>query len=1287
MSFQNKHPSYGNRPIPSLQLYSTLAKFNGQSLTSKYNLEGAGLSNLSSGVNQMSISNNNNNNLNMNTNYQDNNQYTNQYNNQYNNNQYNNNQYNNNQYNNNQNNNQYEDHRYDPSYNSNQSNNNTFTTPAQSTRPYSAAATRGVVGNLLGKQDENIIIQENSLPSKRRIEPQYKPQGTSLIGGQTDNDPYRTTSQRMNEGESSLNNKSTKKKLYNNNVKTYSPITGTTSSYIQPNIQPNPNNKGNSEVNNTEFTENSPVLDRLRKIIESRGSKGIIGLSRIFKIMDDDGSKTLSFDEFKKAMKEFNMGLSDAEVLLLFKKFDYTNLGVISYNNFLTTIGGKLNDRRKKLIHMAFNILDEDKSGVVTLEEIALKYDTSKHPEVLTGKKTSEEVLTEFIKVFEVGGVIDGNVTLDEFENYYRGISAGIDNDDYFELMIRNSWRISGGEGAAANTANLRVLVTHADGSQTVEEVKNSLGLDPRNKTEITKRLNSQGISSVTVDTTGGTEENKGRRSFSSPAGNGNPYNLSVGPSPNFSAPPPPTQSKPKQARPSTSNRSRQLSSVDNVNHPTAPSPGLQLLIEKLKKEFKARGTGNNISLLNLKRRFKIMDDDGSGNLCFNEFKKALKEFAWEYTDNDYRALFDYFDRDSSGTISYEEFIYGVRDKLKENRLNLVLQAFNLLDTSGDGIISFDEIASKYDCSKHPDVLSGKKTPQKVYHEFMSTFEDSKTADGKITKEEFIDYYTNLSVGIENDDYFELMMRNSWHISGGENSAANSSNLRVLVTRSDGTENTITILNDLGLKKDDISAIYSRLLSQGESDIFAINGKVIRKVNINGVDVITTSGHTSALNNPPPGSKLVVPKLVEKATPFSYNQSSQQYQQNKTINMTNYNKKNFPVSTSKDISIHPRDLDQSYNVSKKNIVGETLLGVLRTQLINSGVDNLVEFQRTFSDFDKDNSKTISYHEFNEILKNFSIVFSDDQIVALFKYMDKDLSNEIDYEEFLEAIRGPIPSQLLYICHAIFDRLDPENKGSLTPSELISKYSPDNHPQVISGEYDRQVILNKLLDTLDVGESIAGRITRDEFIKYYHTIYISSKEPIEQFIEELSCLWNVDSSLVNSNRSNSTRNNRLNSAKNFAENYWEKKNNNINNNINKNTRPQSSSAIYRGSTSNSSRSNSVQNHPFVRSNTFTATSNNIFNTDLKVQNNLQVFGSSAAVQKEEDQNIPNEVKIENMIQEGILKINEGESDKALLILSNALALAQIVYPPCHSVPVKIEQVIEIAKRRDKTRGRR
>jgi len=97
-------------------------------------------------------------------------------------------------------------------------------------------------------------------------------------------------------------------------------------------------------------------------------------------------------------------------------------------------------------------------------------YDASKHPDVMSGKRTAQEVLREFLETFEVGGEVDGKVTWSEFLNYYANLGASIDSDDYFELMMRNSWRGSGGDGQAANSANRRVLVTAADGTERVVE-------------------------------------------------------------------------------------------------------------------------------------------------------------------------------------------------------------------------------------------------------------------------------------------------------------------------------------------------------------------------------------------------------------------------------------------------------------------------------------------------------------------------------------------------------------------------------------------------------------------------------------------------------------------------------------------------------------------------------------------------------------------------------------------------------------------------------------------------
>ena len=42
------------------------------------------------------------------------------------------------------------------------------------------------------------------------------------------------------------------------------------------------------------------------------------------------------------------------------------------------------------------------------------------------------------------GGTRDRSVTPEEFHEYYNNVSASVDNDQYFELMMINSWKLYG---------------------------------------------------------------------------------------------------------------------------------------------------------------------------------------------------------------------------------------------------------------------------------------------------------------------------------------------------------------------------------------------------------------------------------------------------------------------------------------------------------------------------------------------------------------------------------------------------------------------------------------------------------------------------------------------------------------------------------------------------------------------------------------------------------------------------------------------------------------------------
>ena len=73
---------------------------------------------------------------------------------------------------------------------------------------------------------------------------------------------------------------------------------------------------------------------------------------------------------------------------IAFVAFDRDNTGEIDYDEFIRSIRGEMNEFRQKLVQQAFDILDANKSGEISFEEIKNKYNVSGHPDVLSINKT-----------------------------------------------------------------------------------------------------------------------------------------------------------------------------------------------------------------------------------------------------------------------------------------------------------------------------------------------------------------------------------------------------------------------------------------------------------------------------------------------------------------------------------------------------------------------------------------------------------------------------------------------------------------------------------------------------------------------------------------------------------------------------------------------------------------------------------------------------------------------------------------------------------------------------------
>lgn len=192
------------------------------------------------------------------------------------------------------------------------------------------------------------------------------------------------------------------------------------------------------------------LLQNLRDRLAKRGSRGIASISRKFKIADDNNSKSLDIGEFKKAMKDFRIGMNEKQTASVFRLFDRDGSGEISYDEFLRMIRGSMNKAREAIAKRCFNIMDKDGSGELDINDIRQNFNAKQHPDVKAGKKSEDEILGEFLDTFEdhfadIKGnedSRDGIIKMHEWIEYYNNVSMSIDDDEYFKVMMNNAWNL-----------------------------------------------------------------------------------------------------------------------------------------------------------------------------------------------------------------------------------------------------------------------------------------------------------------------------------------------------------------------------------------------------------------------------------------------------------------------------------------------------------------------------------------------------------------------------------------------------------------------------------------------------------------------------------------------------------------------------------------------------------------------------------------------------------------------------------------------------------------------------
>ena len=127
---------------------------------------------------------------------------------------------------------------------------------------------------------------------------------------------------------------------------------------------------------------------------------------------------------------------------------------MLNFEEFLFALRGRPNEERQNVIDYVYSIFDKENRGVADANEMRKVFNCQKHPKFKMGKLSESQMFYLYMKNFnnQVKMTVTKKVNiyfynkllfvLQEWDDYYAGLSLAIDNDAHFCSLLKNQFKL-----------------------------------------------------------------------------------------------------------------------------------------------------------------------------------------------------------------------------------------------------------------------------------------------------------------------------------------------------------------------------------------------------------------------------------------------------------------------------------------------------------------------------------------------------------------------------------------------------------------------------------------------------------------------------------------------------------------------------------------------------------------------------------------------------------------------------------------------------------------------------